>query len=202
MCRTAGPTSASGGRGRSGVRTASGRGGGHSIGRRTGRSAGLPRGPPGARCAESQSRIAPAVRSTARTVRSCANRSRSASTCGGAGGPIRRSANARGASWPCRKHMDALHVEQGGRWRDLPVSRCRWTLGTRGAVNRIRPKAEGGRWEKGNCQVVPPPLRPQQGRTVGRIDGGPDRAVGGVEGAREWRMSGLCPYSARATGQL
>ena len=59
----------------------------------------------------------------------------------------------KGQSWPCRKHMDALHVEQGGRCgiclEPMPLdTRDTW------AVNRIRPKAEGGRWEKGNCQVV------------------------------------------------
>ena len=57
------------------------------------------------------------------------------------------------ASWPCRKHMDALHVEQGGRCgicrEPMPLEiRDTW------AVNRIRPQAEGGKWEKANCQVV------------------------------------------------
>ena len=57
------------------------------------------------------------------------------------------------ASWPCRKHMDALHVEQGGR---CGICGEPMQLDTRDtwAVNRIRPQAKGGKWVKANCQVV------------------------------------------------
>lgn len=53
--------------------------------------------------------------------------------------------------WPCWKHVDELLRRQHGR-----CGICREAIGAPDtwAVNRIRPEAEGGRWEKENCQVV------------------------------------------------
>lgn len=57
------------------------------------------------------------------------------------------------ANWPCYRHRAELLEAQGGRCgiclEPMPPDKPdEWWL------NRIRPEAAGGKWEKANCQVV------------------------------------------------